>query len=111
MAIKTEKYSHHLRERAVELSGQKVLIARLSGSLQEKDITTQVNCQGFGRIRHFRLNRYEDWSQNPLPILPAAKALHHTPDSVLRAQVFQNAACNWRCWYCYVDETPFEKVK
>jgi len=21
----------------------------------------------------------------------------------LRAQVFQNAACNWRCWYCYVD--------
>lgn len=20
-----------------------------------------------------------------------------------RAQVFQNAACNWRCWYCYVD--------
>jgi uncharacterized Fe-S cluster-containing radical SAM superfamily protein len=23
----------------------------------------------------------------------------------LRAQVFQSAACNWRCWYCYV---PFD---
>ncbi|HET9395763.1 MAG TPA: hypothetical protein VFO36_06875, partial [Nitrospiraceae bacterium] len=22
---------------------------------------------------------------------------------LLRAQVFQNAVCNWRCWYCYVD--------
>lgn len=21
----------------------------------------------------------------------------------LRAQVFQNAVCNWRCWYCFVD--------
>jgi uncharacterized Fe-S cluster-containing radical SAM superfamily protein len=21
----------------------------------------------------------------------------------LRAQVFQNAICNWRCWYCFVD--------
>ncbi len=24
---------------------------------------------------------------------------------LLRAQVFQNAACNWRCWYCYVPYT------
>jgi uncharacterized Fe-S cluster-containing radical SAM superfamily protein len=27
------------------------------------------------------------------------------PTDELRAQVFQNAACNWRCWYCFV---PFE---
>jgi uncharacterized Fe-S cluster-containing radical SAM superfamily protein len=25
-----------------------------------------------------------------------------TGDS-LRAQAFQNASCNWRCWYCFVD--------
>ncbi|MGH2749407.1 MAG: hypothetical protein ACRDK3_00780 [Actinomycetota bacterium] len=24
---------------------------------------------------------------------------------MVRAQVFQNAVCNWRCWYCYV---PFD---
>ena len=24
---------------------------------------------------------------------------------MIEAQAFQNAACNWRCWYCYV---PFE---
>jgi uncharacterized Fe-S cluster-containing radical SAM superfamily protein len=22
---------------------------------------------------------------------------------MIRAQVFQNAVCNWRCWYCFVD--------
>ena len=22
---------------------------------------------------------------------------------MLRTQVFQNAVCNWRCWYCFVD--------
>ena len=25
--------------------------------------------------------------------------------AMMRAQVFQNAVCNWRCWWCYV---PFE---
>ena len=24
---------------------------------------------------------------------------------MVKAQVFQNAACNWRCWYCFV---PFD---
>lgn len=24
-------------------------------------------------------------------------------DSEIRAQVFQNSICNWRCWYCFVD--------
>lgn len=103
MSIDTDLYSNRLRERAIIPSEQKVLIARLSGSEQEKDLTTPVNCRGYGRIRHFRLFNHDDWSPNPLPILPACKALGHPPDVVLRAQVFQNAACNWRCWYCFVD--------
>ena len=37
-----------------------------------------------------------------MPIDPACKALGTGSVDVLRAQVFQNAVCNWRCWYCYV---------
>ena len=101
--INTEFYSNHLRERAIVPSERKILIAQLSDSHQEADFTAPVNCGGYGRIRHFHFQKYSDWSANPLPILPAAKALGYSPDSTLRAQVFQNAACNWRCWYCYVD--------
>jgi uncharacterized Fe-S cluster-containing radical SAM superfamily protein len=101
--INTELYSSRLREKAVILSEKKVLIARLRGSEQERDLTAPANCRGYGRIRHFRFYKHPDWSPDPLPILPAAKALGYEPDVVLRTQVFQIAACNWRCWYCFVD--------
>jgi uncharacterized Fe-S cluster-containing radical SAM superfamily protein len=101
--IDTEKFSAILRKRAIIKDQRKILIARLAGSEQEKDLTSPTNCGGYGRIRHFRLQQHQDWSNNPLPILPAAKALGYKPDTALRAQVFQNAACNWRCWYCFVD--------
>ena len=34
-----------------------------------------------------------------------ARKLGIQAPEVMRALVYQNAACNWRCWYCYV---PFE---
>jgi uncharacterized Fe-S cluster-containing radical SAM superfamily protein len=43
-----------------------------------------------------------------LPIDPACKALGLPKTNMIRAQVFQNAACNWRCWYCYV---PFDLLR
>lgn len=101
--INTETFSRELRSRAISSSERKVLIARLNGSDQEKDLTAPVNCRGFGRIRHFRVERHSDWPSNPLPNLPVAKALGCPVAKALKAQVFQNAACNWRCWYCYVD--------
>lgn len=101
--IPTEAYSARLRQRAVRTHEQQVLIARLSGSAQEQDLSLPVNCGGYGRVRHFRAQQGADWSPNPLPIVPAAAALGHGTGQNLRAQVFQNAACNWRCWYCFVD--------
>lgn len=101
--INTKLYSARLREKAVIPLERKVLIARLTGSKQESDLSVPTNCNGYGRIRHFRWYQYSDWSPDPLPILPAAKALGYAPQATLRAQVFQNAACNWRCWYCFVD--------
>src|SRR5205814_1911128 len=42
------------------------------------------------------------WPANPLPVVPACKALRLDVPPMMIAQVFQNAACAWRCWYCFV---------
>lgn len=101
--IDTEKISSHLRDKAIDITKRAILITNFSGSEQEKDLTEPANCNGFGRVRHFKLDAGREWIQNPLPILPAAKALGVKSDSQIRAQVFQNSICNWRCWYCFVD--------
>jgi uncharacterized Fe-S cluster-containing radical SAM superfamily protein len=100
--IDTAKTSERLRERAIRPSERKVLVSRLGGSEQEPDLSLPCNCNGFGRIRHFRQKTSQGWPSNPLPILPACKALGIAPLPVMTAQVFQNAACAWRCWYCFV---------
>jgi uncharacterized Fe-S cluster-containing radical SAM superfamily protein len=101
-SIDTDSFSTTLRAKAIDLAAKKILITRLTGSEQEKDLTEPANCSGFGRIRHFRRHTAQGWPKNPLPIDPALKKLGHPGTDVLKAQVFQNAACNWRCWYCYV---------
>jgi uncharacterized Fe-S cluster-containing radical SAM superfamily protein len=101
--IDTEEASAKLRIKGIDLNRKAISITNFNGSKQEKDFSEPANCEGFGRVRYFKLNTSEDWPQNPLPILPAAKALGLTPDSQIRAQVFQNSVCNWRCWYCFVD--------
>jgi uncharacterized Fe-S cluster-containing radical SAM superfamily protein len=101
--IDTEKFSSHLREKAIDLTDRRILITNFSGSEQEKDLSEPSNCNGFGRVRHFKFDAGVNWPSNPLPILPAAKALKISHSAEIRAQVFQNSACNWRCWYCFVD--------
>ena len=103
--IDTDAYSARLRDRMLDREGRRVLIARLGGSGQEADMTLPANCGGFGRIRHFRRNTSPGWPENPLPIDPAGRALGLAPVDLRRAQVFQTAGCNWRCWYCFV---PFD---
>lgn len=94
-----------MRQRLVQADGRRVLLSRLEGSDQEADLTLPPNCGGLGRIRHFRRSTATGWVENPLPIDPAARALGLKPTELVRAQVFQIAACAWRCWYCYV---PFD---
>jgi uncharacterized Fe-S cluster-containing radical SAM superfamily protein len=101
--IKTEEASTHLRGKGIKVDEKKILISNFINSQQKEDLAEPANCNGFGRIRHFKLGTGEKWPLNPLPIVPAAKALGVEPASVIRAQVFQNAICNWRCWYCFVD--------
>ncbi|MHB8643641.1 MAG: hypothetical protein ACYDA3_12250 [Gaiellaceae bacterium] len=103
MAIDTDRFSTVLRERGVDRLTQRVRITDLHGSEQETDLAEPPNCDGLGRIRHFRLTTSDTWPVNPLPIVPAARSLAVDVPEVLEAQVFQNAVCNWRCWYCFVD--------
>jgi uncharacterized Fe-S cluster-containing radical SAM superfamily protein len=103
--IDTERFAAQLRARAIDVDGGHILISRLAGSGQEVDLTLPANCNGYGRIRHFRLATAEGWPANPLPIAPACKALGITSmPEMMTALVFQNAACAWRCWYCFVPE-------
>ena len=101
--IDTARFSSQLRARVVDVRNRRLLISRLDDSDQAPDLTRPANCGGFGRVRHFRCATAVGWPSNPLPIVPACRALgiDNAPD-VMTAQVFQNAACNWRCWYCYV---------
>lgn len=102
--IDTPQFAAQLRDRAINVGARRILISRLAGSGQEADITAPVNCDGHGRVRHFKFATAEGWPRNPLPIVPACRALGITPPDVMLAQVFQNAACAWRCWYCFVPE-------
>jgi uncharacterized Fe-S cluster-containing radical SAM superfamily protein len=103
--IDTEPYSEQLRSKGVNASRQALLISDLRGSAQEDDLSEPVNCGGYGRIRHFDARTSPGWPDNPLPAAPAAAALGLAPSPRIRAQVFQNAICNWRCWYCFVPFT------
>jgi uncharacterized Fe-S cluster-containing radical SAM superfamily protein len=100
--IPTDLVSARYRDKSIDVAERRLLISRLAGSEQERDFTVPSNCSGLGRIRHFRRETRPGWPSNPLPIEPAAKALKLPEADLMRAQVFQNAACNWRCWYCYV---------
>lgn len=101
--IDTDKFSDSLRQKSIRVESKEVLITNFKNSEQEKDLTQPANCNGFGRIRHFRFGDGRTWPANPLPIYPAMKALKLPFQETVRAQVFQNAVCNWRCWYCFVD--------
>lgn len=82
---------------------QRLLVTNFHGSQQEQDLTQPPNCGGLGRVHHFRRATSPGWPENPLPIDPACAALGLPRTDLLRAQVFQTASCNWRCWYCFVD--------
>jgi uncharacterized Fe-S cluster-containing radical SAM superfamily protein len=105
MSINTDEISARYREQSVDLDGRRLLVTNFRNTEQEKDFTEPANCEGFGRVRHFRRKTSQSWPTNPLPIDPACKALGVQSVDILRAQVFQNASCNWRCWYCFV---PFD---
>ena len=100
--LNTGEWSNHWRKAGIDLQGRRILLTNFLGTEQETDLQERPNCKGLGRIRHFKRTTSAGWPPNPLPIDPAVKFLGIQSGDVLRAQAFQNAVCNWRCWYCFV---------
>lgn len=100
--VDPDQFGTRLRARLFRSDGA-VLIARLQDSSESADDYTDVNADGYGRVRVFR--KYlmhlapREASTGPLPLLRG-----HPYEPVVRTQVFQIAGCNWRCWYCFVDD-------
>src|SRR4051812_43868625 len=105
MPIDTDALSARYRPRLIDGTKKTILLSQISGSKQESDLTKPPNSDGLGRIHHFFRRTSAHWIPNPLPIDPACERLRLGDRQTINAQVFQNAACNWRCWYCYV---PFD---
>jgi uncharacterized Fe-S cluster-containing radical SAM superfamily protein len=101
--IDTEKFSSKLREKGIDLKEKKILVTKFVNSEQGHDLTLPPNCSGFGRIHHFKRATNNHFPLNPLPIDPACHALGIPETDIMQVQVFQNAICSWRCWYCFVD--------
>jgi uncharacterized Fe-S cluster-containing radical SAM superfamily protein len=105
MLLARERFAHKLRDQIVRPDEQAVLLATLHGSEESKDPYTQVNCDGLGRVRvfktyamHFGVDHPQYASRTKSVLAPGFRDFQ-----VVRTQVFQLAACSWRCWYCYVD--------
>lgn len=105
--IDTDSFAAKMRERILRPDARQILVSRFTGSGQEADLTAPANCGGLGRVRHFRRRTVEGWPINPLPIDPASRVLGLATEDQIKAQLFQNAACGWRCWYCFV---PFDML-
>lgn len=93
----------HLRERVLDLGTRAVLISNLAGTSQATDPVGELLAGGFVRRRVFRnyrlhASRARSRDGRPVPLLRGASG----PGPV-ESLVFQLSACNFRCWYCYVD--------
>ena len=101
--INTEKFSDTLRRKGIDAASKSILITNYTSSQQSEDFTIPPNCGGWGRMHHFRRSQGQGWPLNPLPIDPALRMLSLPKRDEIQVQVFQNAICSWRCWYCFVD--------
>ena len=60
-SIDTEKFSAQLRAKAIRRDSREILVTNFRDTAQEKDLTEPCNCEGFGRIRHFKRGGKSHW--------------------------------------------------
>lgn len=101
-----ERALERMRRKLIKNETGKVYfsISRIGDSKQSHDLSVPANCNGFGRIHHFRKLASPDWLEDFLPAYPAYKALGLPFQEGINAQVFQISVCNLNCWYCFVPE-------
>lgn len=93
-----------LRQRLMDSGTRSVLLARLADSAESEDAYTELNSSGYGRIRRF--NSQSLLMNTGRGLVPRRKIYRTlTPANTFCTQVYQLAGCNWRCWYCFVDDS------
>src|SRR5262249_25124957 len=85
-ANSTSHRSTRLRLRCLDTGNKRVLLSRIAGSAQARDLSVPPNCGGVGRIKHFKSRTDLNWPMNPLPGLPAARWLKTNWAPVTKAQ-------------------------
>lgn len=86
-----------LRPESREVFISKIPVEEMIGSTH-----AYVNCDGFGIVRQTVTQR-PDWPD--IDILPelVPQKLAISADEASQTQIFRVGACNFRCWYCFVD--------
>lgn len=97
----TIEKQHGLRAKLVDLENRRVLVARIENSIEADDEYARVNCAGYGRIRRYSTFKLH-FDQTITSKQPLGWA--RSKDGTYETQVFQLAGCDFRCWYCFVDD-------
>ena len=74
--IKFKESFNNCRAAIYKPETRQFLLSRIAGSEQETDMSVPSNCDGYGRIHHFRRN-VDKWVQDPLPNDHRYFSLHH----------------------------------
>lgn len=91
-----------LRNKIVDKEKKRILLANIEDTLENKDDICDVNCRGVGRIRHYKDFKLFLCNKNG----KKRKLLrgYNPANEIIDTQVYQIVGCNWRCWYCFVDD-------
>lgn len=103
------KLAKILRSRMIDPENKKVLLSRLSGTLQAKNIAEHTSVLE----DYFRTKLYitpKQWRQLKEPFRGEPAGIACRKLKVPRIDcnapfTFQVNGCNCRCWFCYVDDT------
>jgi len=94
-----------LRRRILDESRHAVLVSILAESYESQDNNVFLVPPGLSRIRRYRefrlyLSRARSINGHPIPLRRGLPV-----EARIDTHVFQINACNWHCWYCYVDDS------
>lgn len=90
------------RERIVRSQTREVFLSKIPQADVEGSTHAYINCDGYGMVRRSTTQR-SDWPD--IDILPnlVPQKLGITREEAETTQIFRLGACNFRCWYCFVD--------
>jgi uncharacterized Fe-S cluster-containing radical SAM superfamily protein len=98
------KLAERLRPKMIDLENKRVLLAVLTGTGQEKDLTKERFFENIFRSKIYTKpeDRESDYFRGE-PAGIAAEKLEISPEECNAAFLGQINGCNLNCWYCYVD--------